>query len=256
MTSRVNGTVVAPTRIDWSAWPPDDGRQHRPQPVRARADRDAEASARRPSTRSPRTPSRCARRARSASAAPTRPARRAPCAEATIASAPSCRRVVGVHVRREGAVVARGAERPVEQRVRRERVGLRRTRRSSASSPGRRRSSRRRSVGEAHRHAGAGQEAGPVLRPSPAASSSSSCRAGCRSRARPSAAVPVAPHDAVVAVRRRRRQRSGTRRQLASAGRCTGASSVGAACSRRSPFVDVRPDLEALRRVSSRPARW
>ena len=88
------------------------------------------------------------------------------CAEATIASAPGCGAAdVGVHVRAEGAVVARGADGVVEQRVDRRRVRLRRLVghvRVRLVDVDRRPVE----VGEAHREAAAVHEAG--LRADPA----------------------------------------------------------------------------------------
>ena len=65
-------------------------------------------------------------------------------AEATIGVGPAATAAVGVHVGGEDAVVALGAERAVEQRVDGEADRTGPTRRSSASPPGRRRSACRR----------------------------------------------------------------------------------------------------------------
>ena len=94
------------------------------------------------------------------------------------------RRGVSVDVRGERAVVAERPERVVEQRVDGQRDTSGPTRRSSASWPGTRRSCRRRG-----RRTACGKP-DPVNRPGRSwiharASSSSSCRSGCRAAARP-----------------------------------------------------------------------
>ena len=161
------------------------------------------------------------------------------CADATM-SAAHVRRLRGarvrVHVGGERAVVLLRAERAVEQRVDREGVRLaglvghlgRGLVDVDEAAVG---------LGEAHRHARAGEEAGAVLHPGRAASSSSSCRAGSGARARPPAGSPSHSRRCSACGSSPERARSGTAPRSRRAGsrrssRARPASSWRSRCSR------------------------